>query len=211
MKTTWRDRDRDFQKPLDGETTLSTLSRALIATPVQHAALPGFDMDRDDPQYYRLQQEVDCAVVYPGILIGDATTAKNKSYLKRIGVTHVLNTAEGTRFGFVPTNRDYYRDVGMQYLGLPLADLPSVDISKYFYTAAVFIDDAIKSGGKVFVHCVMGISRSATCVIAYLMIKRHLLAEEAIRLVRKSRSIHPNEGFLYQLARLDNQLRRHRL
>lgn len=38
-------------------------------------------------------------------------SAKNKQYLRLIGVTHVLNTAEGTRFGQVDTGHSYYRDM----------------------------------------------------------------------------------------------------
>lgn len=66
-----------------------------------------------------------------------------------IGITHVLNCAEGKRFGFVNTDRHYYRDTNMSYLGLPLADLPSVDISRYFFTAATYIDECLKSGGII--------------------------------------------------------------
>lgn len=50
----------------------------------------------------------------------------------------------------------------------------------------------------------MGISRSATIVIAYLMIKKRLRAKEAIERVKKARDIQPNNGFLKQLAQLDN-------
>lgn len=57
----------------------------------------------------------------------------------------------------------------------------------------------------------LGISRSATCVLAYLMIKKEMLATDAIRTVRKNRFIQPNNGFLNQLAKLDNHLRRQRL
>ncbi|KAK0175157.1 hypothetical protein PV327_008932 [Microctonus hyperodae] len=136
----------DFQKPLvDGETTLNKLSKALIETKADCKPMPGFDMDRDGTNYYRLQQDIDCDEVYPGIIIGDASTAKNKKYLIRIGITHVLNTAEGNRFGYVGTNREFYSDTNIKYLGLPLADLPSVDISKYFHTAANFIEDALST------------------------------------------------------------------
>lgn len=65
--------------------------------------------------------------------------------------------------------------------------------------------------GKVLVHCFVGMSRSATCALAYLMISRKMSATEAIRTVRMHRDIHPNEGFLQQLADLDNELKRERL
>lgn len=65
--------------------------------------------------------------------------------------------------------------------------------------------------GKVLVHCMVGMSRSATCALAYLMIARKMSGAEAIRTVRMHRDIHPNEGFLQQLADLDNELRRDRL
>lgn len=34
--------------------------------------LPGFDPNRDDVEYYRIQQDIDCDEVYPRIYIGDA-------------------------------------------------------------------------------------------------------------------------------------------
>lgn len=56
----------------------------------------------------------------------------------------------------------------------------------------------------------MGISRSSTCAIAYLMIYRKMSAADAIRTVRLRRDIRPNDGFLQQLADLCNELRRER-
>jgi atypical dual specificity phosphatase len=150
--------------------------------------------------------------VYPRIYIGDAASAKNKQYLRVMGITHVLNTAEGTRFGQVDTGHSYYRDMpSLRYMGFPMIDQPTTDISRYFYIASKFIENGIQSGGKVLVHCMMGMSRSATCVLAYLMISRKMSAAEAIRTVRMHRDIHPNEGFLQQLADLDNELKRERL
>lgn len=60
-----------------------------------------------------------------------------------------MNAAEGKRYGFVNTDNSYYADTKIKYLGLPIADLPSMDISKFFYTAASFIDEAISTGGKL--------------------------------------------------------------
>ncbi|XP_075154614.1 dual specificity protein phosphatase 13B isoform X3 [Haematobia irritans] len=165
--------------------------------------------------------EVDCDEVYPGIYIGDAASAKNKTFLRMKGITHVLNAAEGCRYGQVDTGHSYYRDMPsirrnnkdtyFRYMGFPMVDAPTTDISRYFYVAAKFIDSAISSGGKVLVHCLVGMSRSATCVLAYLMICRKMSAVDAIRKVRMHRDIHPNDGFLQQLADLDMELKRKNL
>ncbi|CAK9817426.1 Dual specificity phosphatase 29 [Anthophora quadrimaculata] len=201
--------NNDFHQRLPSvETTLSHMTEVLYRTQTDNKPIPGFDPNRDDAQYYRIQQGIDCDEVYPGIYIGDAITAKNKKYLKMLGITHILNAAEGKRFGFVNTDKNYYADTTIKYLGLPLADLCTTDISKYFNTAAAFIDEAVSTGGKIFVHCVMGMSRSATCVLAYLMIKKGMQSIDALQTVRKNRYIKPNFGFLRQLAELDNQLQR---
>ncbi|XP_049311507.1 dual specificity protein phosphatase 26 isoform X11 [Bactrocera dorsalis] len=100
--------------------------------------------------------------------------------------------------------------IGDVYMGFPMVDAPTTDISRYFYVAAKFIDSAISSGGKILVHCLVGMSRSATCVLAYLMICRKMTASDAIRKVRMRREIRPNEGFLQQLADLDMELKRNK-
>ncbi|XP_078033943.1 dual specificity protein phosphatase 3 isoform X2 [Augochlora pura] len=202
----------DFQEELPGgETTRNLLLETLHKTRAEAKPNPKLDPVKGDAEYYRLQLVLDCDEVYPGIYIGDAKTAKNKKYLEMLGITHLLNSAEGKRFGFVNTDAKYYKDTKIKYIGLPLADAFTTDISKYFYTVADFIDEAVTTKGKAFVHCLVGVSRSATCVLAYLMIKKEMLAVDAITTVRKHRYIEPNSGFLQQLAQLDNQLRRQRL
>ncbi|XP_076161561.1 dual specificity protein phosphatase 3 isoform X2 [Ptiloglossa arizonensis] len=201
----------DFQKHLpDGETTQSQLQMILLKTQTDNKPIPGLDPDSYS-QCYGSQQSIDCDEVYPGIYIGDVATAKNKLYLNKLGITHLLNCAAGQGFGFANTGKNFYQDTTIRYLGLPLSDFITTDISKYFYTAAEFIDEAVSTGGKAFVHCMVGMSRSATCVLAYLMIKKEMLAVDAIQTVRKNRCIQPNMGFIRQLAQLDNQLRRQRL
>lgn len=79
-----------------------------------------------------------------------SASAKNKTYLRLLGITHVLNTAEGTRLGQVDTGHIYYRDMPkVRYMGFPMIDQPSTDISRYFYIAAKFIENGINSGGMI--------------------------------------------------------------
>lgn len=61
-----------YEKVLvDGETTVEELSKALKKTKIGFKPLPGFIMERDDTEYYRLQQHINCDEVYPRILIGN--------------------------------------------------------------------------------------------------------------------------------------------
>lgn len=44
----------------------------MYRTQTENKMLPGFDSNRDDVEYYRIQQDIDCDEVYPRIYIGDA-------------------------------------------------------------------------------------------------------------------------------------------
>ncbi|KAK2184085.1 hypothetical protein NP493_283g03021 [Ridgeia piscesae] len=145
--------------------------------------------------------------VYPGIFLGDVSIAKDKEGLRRIGVTHVLNAAQGRKFNQIDTDDAFYSDIGVAFLGIPAIDVFGFKMSKYFATATDFIENALCSeGGKVLVHCQQGLSRSSSLVLAFLMLKRGLRAVDACTTLRQIRPVMPNDGFLEQLAALDCQL-----
>jgi len=166
----------------------------------EHRAMPGFKSATDFDE--RRSLRVDCDKVFNGIIIGNGETICNITYLKNIGVTHVLNTATE----HVVVNPAKYPAYDIKYHGFHVDDLPEANISRYFHTTTKFIDQAVSSGGLVVVNCVMGWSRSATCVAAYLMMKHRMSATKALELIRQNRSIRPNAGFLQQLADLENTL-----
>ncbi|KAJ1144451.1 hypothetical protein NDU88_010750 [Pleurodeles waltl] len=64
--------------------------------------------------------------------------------------------------------------------------------------------------GKVLVHCFKGKSRSATLVLAYLMIYQNMTLLDALVTVSAKRHIGPNEGFLQDLRHLDKKLQKKR-
>ncbi|XP_012321722.2 dual specificity phosphatase 29 isoform X2 [Aotus nancymaae] len=165
---------------------------------------PGaFELERlfwkGSPQYTHVNE------VWPKLYIGDEATALDRYRLQKAGFTHVLNAAHG-RWN-VDTGPDYYHDMDIQYHGVEAEDLPTFDLSVFFYPAAAFIDRALRDDhSKILVHCVMGRSRSATLVLAYLMIHKDMTLVDAIQQVAKNRCILPNRGFLKQLRELDKQL-----
>ncbi|XP_036891058.1 serine/threonine/tyrosine-interacting-like protein 2 [Sturnira hondurensis] len=142
--------------------------------------------------------------VWPGVFIAEKSVAVNKSRLKRLGITHILNAAHGTG---VYTGPEFYSGLDIQYLGLEVDDFPEVDISRHFRKAAEFLDEALLTyHGKVLVSSEMGVSRAAVLVVAYLMIFHHMAVLEALLTVRKKRAIYPNDGFLRQLRELNEKL-----
>ncbi|KAM9425842.1 dual specificity phosphatase 29 [Pholidichthys leucotaenia] len=144
--------------------------------------------------------------VWPNVYIGDEETAKDKYNLKKMGITHILNAAEGT-WNSVDTGPGYYSGMGIVYYGVVAEDIPTFDLSQYFFSAAHFIQKTlINPQNKLLVHCVMGRSRSATLFLAYLMIYKNMTVADAIDHVKKRRRIIPNWGFLKQLRELDQHL-----
>ncbi|XP_062435779.1 dual specificity protein phosphatase 13B-like [Rhea pennata] len=145
--------------------------------------------------------------VWPNLYVGDLYVARDKEQLSRMGISHVVNAAAG-RF-HIDTGPKFYKDLPVDYYGIEAEDSPNFDLSIYFYPVARYIRAALKSPrGKVLVHCAMGISRSATLVLAFLMICEEMSLADAIRTVRSHRGICPNSGFLQQLWELDLQLAR---
>uniref|UniRef100_A0A3B4VDE9 Dual specificity protein phosphatase n=1 Tax=Seriola dumerili TaxID=41447 RepID=A0A3B4VDE9_SERDU len=144
--------------------------------------------------------------VWPNVYIGDEETAKDKHSLKRLGITHILNAAEGT-WNNVDTGAGYYSDMDIVYYGVVAEDVATFDLSQYFFSAAQFIKETLSNPqNKLLVHCVMGRSRSATLFLAYLMICENMTVVDAIDHVKKRRRIIPNWGFLKQLRELDMHL-----
>lgn len=136
-----------------------------------------------------------------GIWLGSMMSLQARKSLREAGVTHILSVldvqAMGTsveNFENLPIFEDF------EHLYISVEDVDEEDMLQYFDKALSFMDNAISSGGGVLVHCIAGISRSATFVCAYLMRRNKWGPSEALSFVQKSRpAAHPNEGFMEQL------------
>ncbi|XP_073075115.1 dual specificity protein phosphatase 26 isoform X3 [Manis javanica] len=144
--------------------------------PIQHPFLNVFELER---LLYTGKTACNHAdEVWPGLYLGDQDIANNRRELRRLGITHVLN-ASHSRWRGPP---DAYEALGIRYLGVEAHDSPAFDMSTHFQAAADFIHRALRQpGGRILVHCAVGVSRSATLVLAYLMLYHHLTLVEAIK------------------------------
>lgn len=102
-----------------------------------------------------------CSCVIDNFMwLGSDLVAKDRQILASHGITHVVNCA-------ADYSENYHENDGIKYKSYHLKDHVAEDISCVFYDAIEFIAKARAEGGRVYVHCVQGISRSATIVIAY--------------------------------------------
>ena len=125
------------------------------------------------------------------LYLGSEWNASNLEELRQNGITHVLNATREID-NFFPAHFVYHNV--REY------DEEATDLLKYFDGTYKFIRSAREKGGKVLVHCKMGISRSASVTISYLMKERGTPLEETLAYVRSRRSIvKPNKSFFKQL------------
>lgn len=136
-----------------------------------------------------------------GLYIGGLSALyKEPDPLKDGGVTHVLSALD-----FDVRDSKQLKDY--KHLTISVDDDPNEDLLKHFTQSNAFIDAGLRGGGGVFVHCAMGVSRSATFVCAYLMWKHNVGCEEALKWLREGRDrARPNQGFMEQLAVYEKML-----
>jgi len=129
--------------------------------------------------------------------------------LKENEVTHILNVASfNTQFSVDRGLLDCAINGLFVYKHVGIMDLPNTDIVSHFDECFAFIDNAIDAGGRVLVHCMAGVSRSASIVIGYLMKVKDMDFETAFNHVKAKRpSIRPNDGFMRQLQNYGCQLK----
>jgi len=94
-----------------------------------------------------------------------------------------------------------------EYFNVRVYDDEKTNLLKYWDDTFRYITRAKAEGSKVLVHCKMGVSRSASVVIAYAMKAYQWEFQQALEHVKKRRScIKPNKNFLNQLETYNGML-----
>ena len=129
------------------------------------------------------------------IYLGNEDTARDKNILNQLNIRNILICAEGCE-PFFPNE--------FKYKILYLDDAVDENLLSWLKEAFEFIDS---SSDNIYIHCVMGISRSPSIVIAYLMYKNKMKYIEAYDFVfNKRRVICLNSGFQEQLRKFEKIL-----
>lgn len=132
------------------------------------------------------------------LYISDLPSACNYEAMRDLGITHIICIIQGV---------DPIFPECFVYHNIHIDDKPKANIIDYFDECCDFIDNARRENGKVLVHCMCGVSRSATIVCSYLMKHNKMTTHEALLYLKCQRScVQPNTGFLRQLDEWYNQI-----
>jgi len=138
----------------------------------------------------------DYSEIIPGLFLGNLETTRDKLFLHRNNIHYVLSlTRNKVRFD---------KSDQIVHIQIPLRDAPYEDIISYFDVLHGFIHKGRQQGVGVYVHCDMGISRSSTVIISYLMRlwkKPYSHVHAFVKIKRPQ--INPNFGFQTQLMLFD--------
>ncbi|CAH7678674.1 hypothetical protein BY996DRAFT_6430991 [Phakopsora pachyrhizi] len=163
--------------------------------------------------------------ILPFVYLGNLNHASNALMLKALGITHVVSMGESA---LIPPGSATVDSSGSTFFGvvnslwqecangeIAVLDMKGVaddgidSIRPHLERAMDFIEQCRLSGGKVLVHCRVGVSRSATIVIAYVMKHLKMDLASAYLMVRSRRLnilIQPNLLFMWALKKLEIDL-----
>ncbi|NP_001280086.1 dual specificity protein phosphatase 14 isoform X1 [Callorhinchus milii] len=138
------------------------------------------------------------AQITPCLYLSSGNAASNRNLVLSKGITCIINATMEIPNPTWPE---------IEYVKVPVADLPHAPIALYFDSIADKIHNINKKHGSALVHCVAGVSRSASLCIAYLMKFHKVSLLEAHNWVKSRRPIiRPNVGFWRQLIEYERKL-----
>uniref|UniRef100_UPI00358F172B dual specificity protein phosphatase 8-like n=1 Tax=Myxine glutinosa TaxID=7769 RepID=UPI00358F172B len=137
--------------------------------------------------------------ILPHLYLGSEKDVMDEDVMVQNGITFVLNASTSCpKPDFVAI---------ANFMRVPVNDGYCDKILPWLSKAVDFIDRVKVCNSRVLVHCLAGISRSATIAIAYIMKTMGLSSDDAYRFVKERRpSISPNFNFLGQLMEFEKLL-----
>eukprot|EP00075_Anas_platyrhynchos_P038358 XP_027327611.1 LOW QUALITY PROTEIN: protein phosphatase Slingshot homolog 2 [Anas platyrhynchos] len=129
--------------------------------------------------------------IFDHVFLGSEWNASNLEDLQNRGVRYILN---------VTREIDNFFPGLFEYHNIRVYDEEATDLLAYWNDTYKFISKAKKNGSKCLVHCKMGVSRSASTVIAYAMKEYGWNLDRAYDYVKERRTVtKPNPSFMRQL------------
>ncbi|EAR96381.1 dual specificity phosphatase domain protein (macronuclear) [Tetrahymena thermophila SB210] len=167
-------------------------------------------MEEEEQYIDPSKNDVYCGIQIISEIIPPNNFGKGGLYLGRVHMVEREKQIQQMKIGailsIIDTPVEIHPKRKIKHKFIQMEDEPEKDLSKFFDEANKFISDNLLHT-NVFVHCQMGISRSSTIVIAYLMKQRKQNFQTTLEYVRSKRDcVDPNAGFQEQLKKWGQKL-----
>ncbi|EAW14957.1 dual specificity protein phosphatase family protein [Aspergillus clavatus NRRL 1] len=157
--------------------------------------------------------------IVPGLFLGNVEASFNGTLLRDNGINAVLSLTDArwewwntmTREAGIPEQRHKWvqcADSSTQDLLAHLDNIcefidqmasPALLSSRSLHIQHKYEEPASDPPAAILIHCDVGISRSPTIIIAYLMRKYDMKREEITAFVRSKQTVKPSANFIRQL------------
>ena len=131
-------------------------------------------------QYYIFYNE--SSKIIDRLYLGSCFNALNKSELIKKQINVIINVTNNI-------NNYYENDLDITYYKFPIRDNNIDDITPILIKSFDIIDNHLKNGDIILIHCYMGASRSASIIIYYLIKKYNLSYNYVKKFILQKRNI----------------------
>ena len=158
-----------------------------VNTEIVHCDTCGVKIDEPNDEHIKKH----AYLIIPHLYLGNIWNAKNSVELSKLNIHTIINMTYEMK-NYYPT--DYY------YINYPWHDWLGYQILNDLDNICDQINKLITQKCNVLVHCKMGISRSVTVILAYLIKYNKMSFTEAHEYVKSIKdSICPNDTFVDDL------------
>ena len=118
--------------------------------------------------------------IVKGLWVGSEKDAADAAFMKKHDIRLIVNATSD-----IPA---YSKTVRVIRVPIDDSASDSARLAKYLPITSVAIDDVLRYGKNVLVHCRAGMNRSASVVAGYLMFSRGMTAAQAMSFVKRRKS-----------------------
>jgi predicted protein tyrosine phosphatase len=138
------------------------------------------------------EKKYDADLIVTSLYLSSAAASGERDFIQKNRIVAIVNCCYSLPNIFPTT---------LAYKNVRIDDSLDAPLMDYIPSTIKFIEEYMKQG-SVLVHCMAGISRSVSVVIAFLMKSQQLTYDDALTLVKTRRSVaKPNEWFASELKR----------
>lgn len=156
--------------------------------------------------YLNSEPDKDITSLSQNLFISNWNTSCNPVIVDQYNINVIISVCEHEK---APCIQEFYKQKDISYYNVKLYDHKSEKLNKLFYLLPIIHQHRLQNK-NVLIHCMSGISRSASLVLLYLLYEKQLehgkinreMYGEIMNDFKRKRKIQPNDGFILQLEKI---------